>query len=189
MQQDEGDEKTAEEQHALSDTINTVTQVTWTTWDALYKLYIQYSVSELLDSVQQGEGEQRTAEEQHALSDTINTVTQIPRTARHAINKCTNYWDKTTNRCRDTAFYSYWLALEFPWWKDRGLSQSGQGIGIHDLYQMLKHTRDKNKHFHLLPLPDTYLLPQSSVLHSPNSSLCLSSSVHHNSNIYFHWGQ
>ncbi len=94
--------------------------------------------------MQQDEGDQRTAEEQHALSDTINTVTQIPRTARHTINKCTNYWDKSTNRCRDTAFYSYWLALEFPWWKDRGLSQSGQGIGIHDLYQMLKHTRDKN---------------------------------------------
>ncbi len=50
-------ERTAEEQHALSDTINTVTQIPRTTWDALYKLYIQYSVSELLGSVQQDEGE------------------------------------------------------------------------------------------------------------------------------------
>ncbi len=27
--------------------------------------------------------------------------------------------ETTTNRCRDTAFYSYWLAFEFPWWKER----------------------------------------------------------------------
>ncbi len=46
VQQDEGEQRTAEEQHALSDTINTITQITWTTWDALYKLYIQYSVSD-----------------------------------------------------------------------------------------------------------------------------------------------
>ncbi len=76
-----------------------------------------------------------------------------------------------------------WLS-NFPDEKTEGWVS--QGIGIHNLYQMLKHKRDKNIHFHLLPLPDTYLLPQSSVLHS---SLCLSSSVHHNSNIYFHWGQ
>ncbi len=80
--------------------------------------------------MQQDEGEQRTAEEQEALSDALSTVTEVPWTTWHAINKCTNYWDKTTNRCRDTAFYSYWLAFEFPWWKDRGLSQSGQGIDM-----------------------------------------------------------
>ncbi len=46
VQQDEGEQRTAEEQHALSDTINTVTQIPLTAWDALYKLYILYSVSD-----------------------------------------------------------------------------------------------------------------------------------------------
>ncbi len=159
VQQDEGEQRTAEEQHALSDALSTVTQVTWTTWDALYKLYIQYRVSELLDSVQQDEGEQRTAEEQHALSDAfstistlcdtististlcdaLSTVTQVPLTAWGTLN-ISHRTFSITDRFRDTAFYDCWLATDSPWWKKQRFIQAG------NLYlwsvSMLKHQRD-----------------------------------------------
>ncbi len=91
---------------------------------SVYKLYIQYSVSELLGSVQQDEGEQRTAENSTLW---VTLLTLLHRFPEQHDTPSTNapIIETTTNRCRDTAFYSYWLALEFPWWKDRGLSQSG----------------------------------------------------------------
>ncbi len=129
VQQDEGEQRTAEEQEALSDTLNTVSTLGNTLsiviHEALLGIFsvviheslgdtvrniILIALSDSLSTVIHEAVDEAWGD---ALGDTLIIITQVPLTAWDAfiIRICCGI----TNRFRDTAFYNRWPASPSSW--------------------------------------------------------------------------